>query len=59
MTKIYDYLELGNNPDSPGYFIQWLSAMESVYGYILPGMWWDLGTVESYNAVKSFYELTQ
>jgi len=51
LTKIHEYLK-ENNPDSPGYFIEWLSKNESVYGHILEGRWFDIGTLESYNKIK-------
>ena len=49
----------GNNPDSPGYFIEWLSNRDDVviYGYVLRQEWWDIGTMESYvNAGHYFNE---
>ena len=54
--RINEYLEEGNNPDSPGFFIQWLCSREPVYGYILEGHWWDIGTPEAYYEAKRFLE---
>ena len=54
--RIDEYLEEGNNPDSPGFFIQWLRSREPVYGYILEGHWWDIGTPEAYYEAKRFLE---
>jgi len=42
------YLEDGNNPDEPGWFIQWLQAREDTYAYTFDGAWFDIGTPESY-----------
>ncbi len=42
------YLEGDNNPDEPGWFIQWLQARESVYAFSFDGAWFDIGTPESY-----------
>lgn len=42
------YLEEGNNPDAPGYFISWLCKREDVYGYIFRGMWYDIGDLDCY-----------
>jgi glucose-1-phosphate thymidylyltransferase len=42
------YLEDGNNPDEPGWFIQWLQAKEDTYAYTFDGAWFDIGTPESY-----------
>jgi len=61
LRRTDEYLKEGGNPDSPGYFVQWLSKKEPVDGYLLPGEWWDIGTPESYKeALKAFnnYEKT-
>jgi glucose-1-phosphate thymidylyltransferase len=55
MNRIHNYLNEGNSPDSPGYFIAWLCGKEPVYCYILTGRWWDIGTPESYDNVRRFY----
>ncbi|MFC7081108.1 NDP-sugar synthase [Halorussus caseinilyticus] len=43
-----EYLENGNNPDEPGWFVQWLQQRDSVYGYTFDEAWFDIGTPESY-----------
>lgn len=40
------------NHDSPGRFIQWLHQVEPVYGMKLPGLWWDIGSLDQYEAVN-------
>ncbi|WP_266081688.1 NDP-sugar synthase [Haladaptatus caseinilyticus] len=42
------YLEEDNNPDEPGWFIQWLQSQESVYAYTFDEAWYDIGTPDSY-----------
>jgi len=42
------YLEDGNNPDEPGWFIQWLQSRLPVYAYSFDDAWFDIGTAESY-----------
>ena len=42
------YLDDGNNPDEPGWFIQWLQERESVHAFTFDGAWFDIGTPESY-----------
>jgi glucose-1-phosphate thymidylyltransferase len=37
------YLEEGNPPDQPGYFIAWLHRRAPVYAYRFPGEWYDIG----------------
>ena len=42
------YLEAGENPDEPGWFIEWLQAREPVHAFTFDGAWFDIGTKESY-----------
>ncbi|MFB6110653.1 MAG: sugar phosphate nucleotidyltransferase [Halodesulfurarchaeum sp.] len=42
------YLEGDNNPDEPGWFIQWLQARQPVHAFTFDGAWFDIGTPESY-----------
>ncbi len=37
------YLDEGNPPDQPGHFIAWLHTREPVYGFRIPGGWYDIG----------------
>ncbi|MDD5454790.1 MAG: nucleotidyltransferase family protein [Candidatus Ratteibacteria bacterium] len=53
------YLEEGNNPDAPGYFIQWLVKREKVYGYRFSGKWLDIGDINSYNKAKEEFHLKE
>ncbi|MEE6211339.1 NDP-sugar synthase [Salarchaeum sp. III] len=43
-----EYLEAGENPDEPGWFIQWLQNRQSVHAFTFEGAWFDIGTPESY-----------
>jgi glucose-1-phosphate thymidylyltransferase len=43
-----EYLNANNNPDEPGWFIQWLVNNESVQAFSFDGAWFDIGTAESY-----------
>ncbi len=47
------YLSDNNNPDSPGYLVQWLIKNTQVNGVICKGNWADIGTVESYKKIFS------
>ena len=42
------YLADGENPDEPGWFIQWLQSRQSVHAFTFDGAWFDIGTAESY-----------
>jgi glucose-1-phosphate thymidylyltransferase len=43
-----EYLAGDNNPDEPGWYVEWLQDQESVYAYVFDGVWFDIGTPESY-----------
>jgi len=42
------YLSAGNNPDEPGWYIQWLQNRRDVHAFTFDGAWFDIGTAESY-----------
>ena len=42
------YLSDDNNPDEPGWFIQWLQERNPVQAFTFDGAWFDIGTPESY-----------
>ncbi|ELZ44624.1 Nucleotidyl transferase [Halorubrum coriense DSM 10284] len=42
------YLEEDNNPDEPGWFIQWLHDRTATYAFTFDGAWFDIGTADSY-----------
>ena len=50
--EIDRFLRSGGNPDAPGYFIEWLTRQGPVYGLMMPGAWYDIGSLESYETVK-------
>ena len=43
-----EYLDDDNNPDEPGWFIQWLVERTPVSAFTFDGAWFDIGTPESY-----------
>ncbi|MFT4948096.1 MAG: glucose-1-phosphate thymidylyltransferase [Natronomonas sp.] len=49
-VRFEEYLAGDNNPDEPGWFIQWLVDRESVYAFSFDGAWYDIGTADSYLA---------
>ena len=48
LSLLSTYLEGGNNPDEPGWFVQWLQEREPTYAFTFEGAWFDIGTPESY-----------
>jgi glucose-1-phosphate thymidylyltransferase len=52
-----DYLSNDNNPDEPGWFVQWLQEREEVYAFTFDTAWYDIGTAESYlDAVEGYLQ---
>ncbi len=50
-----EYLDTSTNQDAPGYFLEWLSGKEAVFGYVFKGeKWFDIGDRSSYE--KAEYE---
>jgi glucose-1-phosphate thymidylyltransferase len=47
VPKVSEYLSDGNNPDAPGFFIQWLHKQVPVYAFEFAGMWYDIGDLQS------------
>ncbi|MFC6718149.1 sugar phosphate nucleotidyltransferase [Natrialbaceae archaeon GCM10025810] len=48
LSLLSTYLEDGNNPDEPGWFVQWLQEREPTHAFTFEGAWYDIGTPESY-----------
>ncbi len=49
------YLEEGNKPDAPGYFLSYLYQKEPVYVFPFEGNWFDVGTHEALKEVRELY----
>ena len=48
LPDLSTYLDEGENPDEPGWFIQWLQAKQAVHAFTFDGAWFDIGTPASY-----------
>lgn len=46
------YIEEGNKPDAPGYFVQWLYSRKDVYAYRMNGECYDIGTPKAYEEIQ-------
>lgn len=49
--KLVQYLQDGNNPDSPGRFLSWLYKQKPVHVYVTDKECYDIGTVEVYQSL--------
>ena len=47
-VRFDEYLAGDNNPDEPGWFIQWLQDNRPVRAFTFDGAWYDIGTPEGY-----------
>ena len=56
LNLISKYLNEGNTSDEPGYFIRWLYKNNEVYGALLPGEWFDIGSIESYHRANGAWK---
>ncbi|MFB6125705.1 MAG: sugar phosphate nucleotidyltransferase [Halolamina sp.] len=48
LPKFGEYLANDNNPDEPGWLMQWLQQRESVHAFTFDGAWYDIGEAASY-----------
>jgi glucose-1-phosphate thymidylyltransferase len=46
--RFTEYLSDGQNPDEPGWYIDWLRSREPVYAFGFDDVWFDIGTPDSY-----------
>jgi len=57
MRSLRTYIDEGNHPDAAGHFVAWLCRRLPVHGYVFTGMWFDIGSKESYEeANRLFWE---
>lgn len=49
-------IEQGCGVDAPGSFIAWLSQQRTVHAYEMPGKRYDIGNLQSYQAVQKEYK---
>jgi glucose-1-phosphate thymidylyltransferase len=52
--RFEEYLAGDNNPDEPGWFIQWLVDQGSVRPFSFDDVWYDIGTADSYLEAVEF-----
>ena len=58
LPRLRECVGSGVERDNLGAFIEWLHRLEPVYGYVLGGEWWDIGTRESYRRLLDKVERT-
>ena len=48
LPKFDTYLADDQNPDEPGWFLQWLQSRQSVYAFTFDDVWFDIGEAAAY-----------
>jgi len=48
LPKFDTYLADDQNPDEPGWFLQWLQDRQSVYAFTFEDVWFDIGEAAAY-----------
>ena len=56
VPKVADAIASGCGVDAPGSFIAWLCGQTTVHAWEMPGPRYDIGNLESYEAVKQLFE---
>jgi len=49
------YIDDGNSPDAAGNFVAWLCKRLPVYGFVFGGLWFDVGSKESYAEADALF----
>lgn len=47
LPLIRQYIDEGNNPDQPGRLVQWMYTRVPFYTWKVPGLWYDVGSIET------------
>ncbi len=47
-VRFSEYLSGDNNPDEPGWYIDWLRTVESVHAFTFDDVWFDIGEADAY-----------
>jgi glucose-1-phosphate thymidylyltransferase len=47
LPLIRKYTEEGNNPDQPGRLVEWMYQRTPFYTWVVPGIWYDVGSKET------------
>jgi len=58
LSRMSQYLSEASDRDNTGRFIGWLCKREPVYGHILQGHWWDIGTIDQLNEADRILKRT-
>ena len=52
---IQEYLKSEDANDAPGYYVRWLLGKGKIYGYLLKGLWYDIGDLKSLEEAQTLF----
>jgi glucose-1-phosphate thymidylyltransferase len=55
LSRVQEYLDKGNKPDAPGYYVAWLYENDDVYGWVFSESWFDVGDIGQYVKANEQY----
>jgi glucose-1-phosphate thymidylyltransferase len=55
LPLIQKYIAEGNNPDQPGRLVQWLYPRHPCYTFLVSGLWFDVGSKETYEQAQTLF----
>lgn len=58
LPLIRQYIAEGNNPDQPGRLVQWMCTRTPFYTWQVPGLWYDIGSKETYDEANRIFAST-
>lgn len=56
LPSIQMYLEEGNRPETPGYFIKYLHTKQKIYAHSFKGNWFDINTEKELSKAKERFK---
>jgi glucose-1-phosphate thymidylyltransferase len=55
LDELRRFIKEGINPDNSGDFIRYLSERKEIFGFVMKGMWFDIGNGETYKKANEYY----
>jgi glucose-1-phosphate thymidylyltransferase len=56
IVMLKEYLKEGNEKEEPRNFVRWLINRLGIYSYVAEGKWYDIGSIESYEEAKAYWQ---
>lgn len=58
LPLVEQYIAEGNNPDQPGRLVEWMYKRTPFYTWLVPGLWYDIGSKETLEAANKLFSKT-